>query len=67
MENQYGSSFKFFQVHVQAPFEQGILVLSNDQSDVGRLSFLRLKEEDEVLSKKESDFNLNAFKQLIRE
>ena len=63
VENQYGSSFKFFQVHVQAPFEQGILVLSNDQSDVGRLSFLRLKEEDEVLSKKESDFNLNAFKQ----
>ncbi|MFR1239855.1 MAG: hypothetical protein ACLSDJ_01410 [Butyricimonas faecihominis] len=42
-------------------FDQGILVLSNDENDNGRLSFLRAKSETEILDKKETDFNLNAF------
>lgn len=61
VENKYGSEFQFFTVNVLAPFEVGILVLSNDDQDNGRLSFLRAKNENEILDKTESNFNLNAF------
>lgn len=61
VENKYRSEFKNFTVNVLAPFDQGILVLSNDENDNGRLSFLRAKSETEILDKKETDFNLNAF------
>ena len=61
VENKYGSEFQSFIVNVLAPFEVGILVLSNDDQDNGRLSFLRAKNENEVLDKTESNFNLNAF------
>lgn len=63
VENQYGSSFQYFTANVRAPFEQGIVILSNDEQDNSRLSFLRLKEENEVLEAKPSDFNTNAFRQ----
>mgnify|MGYP000022912476 FL=1 len=63
VENQFGSSFLYFRVNIQAPFEQGLLLLSNDEQDNSRLSFLRLKEEDELLEKENTDFNLNAFGQ----
>lgn len=61
VENKYGSKFQFFVVNVLSPFEVGILVLSNDKEDNGRLSFLRAKNENEILDKTESDFNLDAF------
>ena len=63
IENQYGSSFKYFTANIQAPFEQGIVILSNDEQDNSRLSFLRLKEEGELLEAQASDFNTNAFLQ----
>ena len=63
VENQYGSSFQYFTANVRALFEQGIVILSNDEQDNSRLSFLRLKEENEVLEAKPSDFNTNAFRQ----
>ncbi len=63
VENQYGSSFKYFTANIRAPFEQGILILSNDQQDNGRISFLRLKDENEMLDKTEADFNTDAFTQ----
>ena len=37
VENKYGSEFQSFIVNVLAPFEVGILVLSNDDQDNGRL------------------------------
>ena len=63
VENQYGSSFKYFTANIRAPFEQGLLILSNDEEDNGRLSFVRLKEENELLDKENTDFNSNAFGQ----
>ena len=63
VENQYGSSFKYFIANVEAPFEKGILILSNDEQDNSRISFLRLKEEEELLDAETSDFNTNAFLQ----
>ena len=63
VENQFGSSFLYFRVNIQAPFEQGLLLLSNDEQDNSRISFLRLKEENELLEKENTDFNLNAFEQ----
>ena len=63
VENQYGSSFKYFTANIRAPFERGLLILSNDEEDNGRLSFVRLKEENELLDKENTDFNSNAFGQ----
>lgn len=63
VENQYGSSFMYFTANIRAPFEQGLLILSNDMEDRGRISFLRLKDEQEVVDKTEADFNLDAFAQ----
>lgn len=63
VENQYGSSFSYFMANIRAPFEQGLLVLSNNEQDAGRISFVRLKEENELFDKTEQDFNLDAFGQ----
>lgn len=61
VENKYGSTFKYFNVNVLSPYEQGILIVSNDVNDKGRLSFVRAKEEAEIFGKTEQDFYVDAF------
>lgn len=61
VENKYGSAFKYFVINVLSPYEEGILILSNDVNDNGRLSFIRAKNEADVLSKSNVDFYLDAF------
>lgn len=47
--NSDGSSYHFFTVFVQTPYEEGLLVLSEDDRHVGRSSFLRVKHQDEIV------------------
>lgn len=62
VENKYTSSFKYYSVKVQDPFEQGILILSNDpQTQKGRMSFVRIKTEMDILEAKSDMFNIDAF------
>lgn len=61
VENKYGSTFKYFIVNVLSPYEQGILIVSNDVNDKGRLSFVRAKQESGIFGKTEQDFYVDAF------
>lgn len=61
VENKYGSTFKYFNVNVLSPYEQGVLIVSNDMNDKGRLSFVRAKQESEIFDKTEQDFYVDAF------
>lgn len=58
--NEDGSSFYYFELYVRSPFQEGILVLSEDENRLGRTSFLRVKNPDEVITGDE-EFNLHAF------
>lgn len=58
--NEDGSSFYYFELYVRSPFQEGILVLSEDENKLGRTSFLRVKHPDEVVTGDE-EFNLHAF------
>ncbi len=58
--NEDGSSFYYFELYVRSPFQEGVLVLSEDENKLGRTSFLRVKNPDEVVTG-EGEFNLHAF------
>lgn len=50
VSNQDGSAYHFFKIFVQTPYEEGLLVLSEDEHRVGRSSFLRVKKHpDEIV------------------
>ena len=57
--NEDGSSFYYFQLFVRTPFQEGLLVLSKDENNVGRTSFLRTKGQQDVITGKEV-FTVNA-------
>lgn len=58
--NEDGSSFYYFELYVRTPFQEGMLVLSEDENHLGRTSFLRVKAPDEVVAGNE-EFTLHAF------
>ena len=58
--NEDGSSFYYFELYVRTPFQEGVLVLSEDENNLGRTSFLRVKEPKEVVTGEE-EFTLHAF------
>ena len=61
VSNIHGSTFKYFRLFVNAPFNQGIFVLSADENKKGRVSFMRpLSREEEDAGKTES-FYTSAF------
>lgn len=51
----------FFTVLVQTPFNEGLLVLSADEQKKGRTSFLRAKNERDVVTGTGFEFKLHAF------
>ena len=53
--NRDGSSYHFFTAFVRTPYEDGLLVLSEDNNRVGRTSFLRvIKHPDEIVNGNET-------------
>ena len=58
--NEDGSSFCYFVVYVRAAYEKGLLVLSKDEKNLGRTSFLRVKEPGEIVTGNEEEFVLHA-------
>ena len=58
--NEDGSSFAYYDVYVRTAFEQGLLVLSKDENNLGRTSFLRVKEPGEIVDGTEETFILHA-------
>lgn len=58
--NEDGSTFYFFELYVRTPFQKGLLVLSKDENNLGRTSFLRVKEEGDVATGTEK-FSVHAF------
>ena len=49
--NRDGSTYHFFTAFVRTPYEDGLLVLSEDDNRVGRTSFLRVvKHPDEIVN-----------------
>lgn len=61
--NEDGSSFYFFELYVRAAFQEGLLVLSEDENHLGRSSFLRVKEPNEIVMGNE-EFVLHAFEKV---
>lgn len=57
--NEDGSSFYYFHLFVRTPFQEGLLVLSEDENNVGRTSFLRTKGPQDVVTGEE-EFMVNA-------
>lgn len=54
VSNEHGSSFKNFTVMVRSAFDEGLFVLSADEAGKGMVSFLRLLNESEVATPRES-------------
>lgn len=65
--NEDGSSFAYYDVYVRTPFEQGLLVLSEDENNLGRTSFLRVKEPGEIVTGSDETFILHAFEEVNSE
>ena len=57
--NEDGSGFYYFHLFVRTPFQEGLLVLSENENHVGRTSFLRTKGPQDVVTGEE-EFMLNA-------
>lgn len=61
VSNEYGSTFKNFTVFVQAAFDEGIFILSKNETGKGRVSFMRPLSKEEMATGKEESFFLDAF------
>ena len=64
--NEDGSSFRYFQLFVRTPFQEGLLVLSKDENNVGRTSFLRTKSPQDIVTGDEK-FTLRACEEVNQE
>lgn len=61
--NDDGSTFYNFVVYVRAAFQEGLMVLSQDENQIGRTSFLRVKGPEEIVTGNE-EFNIHAFEKV---
>lgn len=61
--NDDGSTFYNFVVYVRAAFQEGLMVLSQDENKVGRTSFLRVKNPEEIVTGNEK-FTVHAFEKV---
>lgn len=59
--NEFGSSFHYMTVFVRAGAEEGLLVLSADEKDKSRISFLETTSAKQVLELTESDFKTDLW------
>lgn len=61
VSNEDGSSFHQFVVYVEAAFEEGLFILSEDEQGEGRTTFVRTSGEAAMLHAQRSDFIQRAF------
>lgn len=59
--NEDGSAFKSFKVNVNSPYEEGLMLLSEDAQGEGSLSFMRKYTAAEIASGKTESFVSNVF------
>lgn len=59
--NEDGSTFKRFNLRVNSPYEEGLMVLGEDEQGEGTLSFMRRYSSAELASGKIESFATNLF------
>lgn len=59
--NKDGSTFKEFTLNVNSPYEEGLLVLGEDENGVGTLAFMRTYTPEEIAGGKVPGFVNNCF------
>lgn len=61
VSNKDGSTFKSFKLNVNSPYEEGLVVLGEDDNGEGTLSFMRKFSASEIASGRVEGFATNVF------
>lgn len=63
VSNEDGSTYKSFTLNVNSPYEEGLMVLAEDESGEGTLAFMRKYTDAEIAAGKVESFINNSFTQ----
>lgn len=61
VSNEDGSTYKSFTLNVNSPYEEGLMVLAENESGDGTLSFMRKYTDAEIAAGKVESFESNCF------